>query len=347
MSLNPIIESVIDEISTVDIKLTLDEAFHEVMSKYDSRGPKKPEEPKKSEEPKNLKEPKNPKEPIKRPGIVAKRAPETLPPIPADDEETRDAAESRTYLDRPQVSTDVQTVSDETNQADGQCSEAADDGQPPEKKKKIQCKVCYAPLCPCTSRTCTIQTSQGTKGQKYNYWKRFLQLYDPSADVEELCNRRKDRRITLCCCHFDDEDNLVIPPVLTKTIKELKKKGDEMDKLNRALNEIMTKDQIDRLITDSLRKRKQMDTGTSAKEGVNGGADDGTNDATDENIEIKKTKSNGKRYSHESLLKCLEMFEKLGGPKYEYLISLNWPLASMTSVSRFKRQFKSAIAYDT
>ena len=325
MSLNPIIESVIDDISIGDIKLTLDEAFQEVMSKYDSTY----------------------KEPIKKPGIVAKRAPEvTPPPNPAVDEQTRDAAESLTYLDLLQASADGQTVSVEPNQASGRCPAAAEDGQPPKKMRKVGgtgSKVCYAPICPCSSFTCTIQTTSGTSGQKYDYWKRFLKLYDPSADVEQICARRKDRRIYLCCCHFDDEDNLVIPPVLTKTMKELKKKDDEMDKLNRALNEIMTKDQIERLVTHFGLKRKRTNTG----EGVNEGVDEDVNECINEGAESKRIKLNGRKFSQESLLKCLEMYEKLGGARYRYLISLNWPLASKRSVLRFKSQFKNAIADDT
>lgn len=105
-------------------------------------------------------------------------------------------------------------------------------------------------------------------------------------------------RIILCDCHFDHRRNLVMIPAIMNLVEKLKKKEAELNRYKQGMRTFLNDDQIKVLIKDV----------------------------------------DHVRYTPQTYSKAIEMCERIGYAKYEYLLKTGYPSPSVRSIQRFKEK---------
>lgn len=120
--------------------------------------------------------------------------------------------------------------------------------------------------------------------------------------------KRSLSRLQLCKCHFPDSNYTkpVISPLEESALKMLRKREEEVEKYKSALTSIFTDDMIRCLID----------------------------------------KKNHTYYKHETLIKSMDLYERIGMKSYQYLIQLGFPFPSDRTLRSFKAKIHDGVDDD-
>ena len=120
--------------------------------------------------------------------------------------------------------------------------------------------------------------------------------------------KRSLSRLQLCKCHFADSNYTkpVISPLEESALKMLRKRDEEVEKYKSALTSIFTDDMIRCLID----------------------------------------KKNHTYYKHETLIKSMDLYERIGMKNYQYLIQLGFPFPSDRTLRSFKAKIHDGVDDD-
>lgn len=115
-------------------------------------------------------------------------------------------------------------------------------------------------------------------------------------------------RIQLCDCHFDDCNwtKPILSPMLENAIKMLRKQNQELNKIKTGLRELFTEDQINCIID----------------------------------------KKNHTHYNHETMIKAVDLSEKIGMKSYNYLITIGFPFPHDRTIRGFKAKLHDGVDGD-
>lgn len=226
-------------------------------------------------------------------------------------EESRSLAEKKTTEPNVSVNCPKPSAVPPSEQDIGQEIGQDTRPEPPsrEQKRRKSRHTCNLSLCPCDEDTCRMSYAHTRRKERFSLFREYLDRVDPYRKGKEKEKKKKGKEsqsITLCCCHFDSSMNLVVPPMVERMARMIREKEEEMERVREGLRRAFTEDEM-RIL---MERRSRV------------------------------------HFSHQSLVKSLRMYEKIGKTSYKYLISTGLPFPSHRTLQRFKSGIVNGI-HDT